>query len=43
VFMLARLPTGNLWDAVLDPVLWAWAVVVCARRARELRHSRASH
>lgn len=21
-----RLPTGNLWDALLDPVLWVWAV-----------------
>lgn len=23
-YMIARLPTGNLWDALLDPVLWMW-------------------
>ncbi len=23
-FALARLPSGNLWDAVLDPWLWLW-------------------
>ncbi|TWI63602.1 hypothetical protein IP91_03573 [Pseudoduganella lurida] len=27
LYALVRLPTGNLWDAVLDPLLWAWAVV----------------
>ncbi|MYM35815.1 hypothetical protein GTP44_03435 [Duganella sp. FT50W] len=35
LFSLLRLPTGNLWDALLDPLLWAWAlgsVVVAARR-----------
>jgi hypothetical protein len=26
LFALLRLPTGNLWDALLDPLLWAWAV-----------------
>jgi hypothetical protein len=26
LFSLLRLPTGNLWDALLDPLLWAWAV-----------------
>ncbi|MCD2519052.1 hypothetical protein LQ564_22375 [Massilia sp. G4R7] len=26
LFSLARLPSGNLWDAVLDPLLWAWAI-----------------
>ncbi|NGZ85289.1 hypothetical protein [Duganella aceris] len=25
LFSLLRLPTGNLWDALLDPLLWAWA------------------
>jgi hypothetical protein len=25
VFGLLRLPTGNVWDAVLDPWLWLWA------------------
>ena len=33
LFSLARLPTGNLWDAVLDPLLWAWALASLARRA----------
>lgn len=33
-FMVVRLPTGNLWDALLDPFLWAWAVLVCASAAR---------
>lgn len=27
LFSLLRLPTGNLWDALLDPLLWGWAVV----------------
>ncbi|QOY92705.1 hypothetical protein IM543_13915 [Massilia sp. UMI-21] len=26
LFSLARLPTGNLWDALLDPLLWGWAL-----------------
>ena len=36
MFTLLRLPTGNLWDALLDPLLWAWAlgsVAVTAARA----------
>lgn len=28
-----RLPTGNAWDALLDPWLWAWAVATCLGRA----------
>lgn len=27
LFSLLRLPSGNLWDALLDPLLWSWAVV----------------
>ena len=27
LFSLARLPSGNLWDALLDPLLWGWALV----------------
>lgn len=27
LFSLLRLPTGNLWDALLDPLLWGWALV----------------
>lgn len=26
LFSLLRLPTGNLWDALLDPLLWGWAM-----------------
>ncbi|MGW8393302.1 hypothetical protein [Pseudoduganella sp. HUAS MS19] len=33
LFTLLRLPTGNLWDALLDPMLWAWAVLSLAKRA----------
>lgn len=38
-FMLLRLPTGNLWDAVIDPLLWTWSVfhvagALCRRRPR---------
>ncbi|MEJ7928575.1 hypothetical protein WG922_01190 [Ramlibacter sp. AN1015] len=31
LFMLVRLPTGNLWDALIDPFAWVWSLVVCAR------------
>lgn len=27
IFTVLRLPTGNLWDALLDPLLWAWSLV----------------
>jgi hypothetical protein len=30
-FALLRLPTGNLWDALLDPLLWGWALLSVAR------------
>lgn len=33
LFTLLRLPTGNLWDAVLDPMLWGWALVTLGRLA----------
>ncbi len=45
LFSLARLPSGNLWDALLDPLLWGWAVVsLCAAGVRRLaaRPQRAS-
>lgn len=32
--VLLRVPTGNAWDAVLDPMLWAWLQVVALRRLR---------
>jgi hypothetical protein len=41
LFSLLRLPSGNLWDAVLDPLLWAWALASLARRGlRRLAASR---
>jgi hypothetical protein len=33
LFSFARLPSGNLWDALLDPLLWGWALVVLLRAA----------
>ena len=33
LFSILRLPTGNLWDALLDPLLWGWAVGSLAIRA----------
>lgn len=33
LFSILRLPTGNLWDAVLDPILWGWAVVVLSTKS----------
>lgn len=49
LFSLARLPTGNLWDALLDPLLWGWALATLgaaalrmrARRARPGQHAQA--
>jgi hypothetical protein len=32
VFLLTRWPTGNVWDAVLDPCLWLLALVHLLRR-----------
>ena len=43
LFMLARMPTGNLWDALIDPFLWGWAVLVCAKAARAARRTRILH
>ena len=42
LYTLLRLPTGNLWDAVLDPLLWAWAVMALVRHGvRRLARRRA--
>lgn len=41
-YSLLRLPSGNLWDALLDPLLWSWAigsVVVAAVRQRAARNA----
>lgn len=42
VFVIMRLPTGNFWDALLDPLLWAWAVasLVAEFRRRSAHRSR---
>jgi hypothetical protein len=32
-YMVLRLPTGNLWDALLDPFVWCVSVVELARHA----------
>ncbi len=42
LFSLARLPSGNLWDALLDPLLWAWALATLPLAAlRAVRRARA--
>ena len=33
--LLLRLPTGNAWDAMLDPALWIWLQVDALRRWRQ--------
>jgi len=33
VFSVWRLPTGNVWDALLDPILWCWALLSLVARA----------
>ncbi|WP_137176082.1 hypothetical protein [Massilia sp. HP4] len=42
LFALLRLPTGNLWDAVIDPLLWGWAVVALLAAALRRTGRRAS-
>ncbi len=34
VFVVLRLPTGNVWDAVLDPWLWLMIQLAAVRRWR---------
>ena len=33
LYSILRLPTGNLWDALLDPLLWSWALVALGVKA----------
>ncbi|WP_020652105.1 hypothetical protein [Massilia niastensis] len=33
LFSLLRLPSGNLWDALIDPLLWGWAVAALVAAA----------
>lgn len=41
LYSIARLPTGNLWDALLDPLLWGWAVAsLCVTGVRAYRRRR---
>jgi hypothetical protein len=42
LFSLLRLPTGNLWDAVIDPLLWTWAVIALLVAALRRTGRRAS-
>ena len=39
-YAMLRLPTGNVWDAVLDPFVWAWAVACSAVRLCRALHAR---
>jgi hypothetical protein len=32
-FAILRLPSGNIWDALLDPLLWCWALCSLLRNA----------
>ena len=46
LFSVFRLPSGNLWDALLDPLLWGWALVslgVLGWRSRRTRRSAAAN
>jgi hypothetical protein len=42
LFSILRLPTGNLWDALLDPLLWGWALVSLGTQGvrRTAQHAR---
>ncbi|WP_374585871.1 hypothetical protein [Pseudoduganella sp.] len=37
LFAVLRLPTGNLWDALLDPLLWIWAVLSLAMKTIKIK------
>jgi hypothetical protein len=44
LFSLLRLPTGNLWDALIDPLVWAWAagsVILAGVRRHQARKAAA--
>ncbi|MEY4562860.1 MAG: hypothetical protein RLZZ618_2137 [Pseudomonadota bacterium] len=40
LFALTRLPTGNLCDALLDPLLWFWAIASSIVQVRVRRRER---
>jgi len=48
LFVIARLPSGNVWDALLDPLLWlalqvGWLISVARRLRRVGPLPRATH
>lgn len=45
LFSILRLPTGNLWDALLDPLLWGWALVSLGTKGlrRAAQYARGRH
>lgn len=40
MYAVWRLPTGNLWDALIDPLLWGWAFFSLLARWRARRRDR---
>lgn len=40
IFTVLRLPTGNLWDAMLDPILWAWSMLSLGSACLQWRRRR---
>ena len=42
LFAVCRLPSGNVWDALLDPLLWLWALFSLLARAMARRSAGAS-
>ena len=40
VFVLTRLPTGNVWDGVLDPLLWVAVQIYLWLTVRGKTHPR---
>lgn len=42
LFAVCRLPSGNLWDALLDPLLWLWALFSLLARTMVRRSASAS-
>lgn len=42
LFAVCRLPSGNLWDALLDPLLWGWALCSLLARWRASRRTLAA-
>lgn len=43
LFSVARLPSGNLWDALIDPLLWGWALAALVRAALRAHRGRGAH